>query len=68
VGSSCIGHGATHEEAERKAQAYVATDQMIHRQNEAVMKSYMATDSIKPTVQQVTQHDKREEKRQACIL
>jgi len=37
VGSSCIGHGATYEEAERIAQGYIAVDEMIRRQNAAVM-------------------------------
>jgi len=36
VGSSCIGHGATYEEAERIAQGYIAVDEMIRRQNAAI--------------------------------
>jgi len=37
VGDRCIGHSATHEEAERLAQRYIAVDEMIRRQNQVVM-------------------------------
>jgi len=37
VGDRCIGHGATYEEAERMAQGYIAVDEIIRRQNAAVM-------------------------------
>ncbi len=40
VGSSCLGLAATHEQAERMAQAYVANGETIKRQNRAVMKAY----------------------------
>ncbi len=37
VKGRCIGHGATYEEAERIAQGYIAVDEIIRRQNAAVM-------------------------------
>lgn len=40
VGDRCIGHGTTHEEAERIAQRYIATDEMTRRQNRAVLEAY----------------------------
>lgn len=40
VNNRCIGIGSTHEEAERKAQAYIATDELIKRQNAAVLAAY----------------------------
>lgn len=40
VKDRCIGHGSTPEQAERIAQKYIATDEMIQRQNQAVMKAY----------------------------
>jgi len=42
VKDRCIGHGATYEEAERIAQGYIAVDEMIRRQNAAVMRAYAA--------------------------
>jgi len=42
VGDRCIGHSATHEEAERLAQRYIAVDEMIRRQNAVVMRAYVA--------------------------
>ncbi len=36
------GRAATHEEAERLAQRYIGMDEMIRRQNAAVMRSYAA--------------------------
>jgi len=42
VGDRCIGHSATHEEAERLAQRYIAVDEMIRRQNAVVMRAYAA--------------------------
>ncbi len=42
VNERCIGQAATHVEAERMAQKYVATDEMIRRQNRAVMTAYAA--------------------------
>lgn len=40
VKDRCIGHGSTPEQAERIAQRYIATYEMIKRQNAAVMKAY----------------------------
>lgn len=40
VGDRCIGYGSIHEEAERIAQRYIATDEMIRRQNAAVLAAY----------------------------
>ena len=40
VKDRCIGHGSTPEDAERIAQRYIATDEMIRRQNAAVLKAY----------------------------
>jgi len=40
VNDLCIATASTYQEAERKAQKYVATDEMIHRQNSAVMAAY----------------------------
>jgi len=37
VKDRCIGHGANYQEAERMAQRYIAVDEMIRRQNAAVM-------------------------------
>ncbi len=42
VKDRCIGHGASYEEAERIAQGYIAVDEMIRRQNQAVMTAYAA--------------------------
>ena len=40
VGFSCIGHGTTHQEAERLAQKYIAMNELIRRQNAAVLATY----------------------------
>lgn len=40
VGARCVGRGATYQEAERIAQQYIATDEMIRRQNAAVLAAY----------------------------
>ena len=40
VGFSCIGQGTTHQQAERIAQRYIATNEMIRRQNAAVLAAY----------------------------
>lgn len=40
VGDRCIGHGSTHSEAERIAQNYIATDELIRRQNAVVLAAY----------------------------
>lgn len=40
VKERCIGHASTHEEAERLAQKYIATDEMIRRQNLKVLAAY----------------------------
>lgn len=40
VGSRFVGRGTTHSEAERIAQRYIATDEMIRRQNRAVLQAY----------------------------
>ncbi len=42
VKERCVGHGATYEEAERMAQGYIAVDEMIRRQTQAVMRAYAA--------------------------
>ena len=42
VGDHCIGHGATEDEAEQKARNYIATDELIQKQNEIVRASYLA--------------------------
>ncbi len=42
VGDRCIGHGVTYEEAESKAQRYVAANELIKRQNAVVMRAYAA--------------------------
>ena len=41
VGDRCIGPAPTEEEAERKARSYIATDELIRRQNAAVLAAYM---------------------------
>lgn len=40
VGDQCIGQGTTHQEAERIAQKYIAINELIKRQNAAVMAAY----------------------------
>ena len=40
VGDRCIGHGTTHQQAERIAQRYIAMNELIRRQNAAVMAAY----------------------------
>ena len=40
VGFSCIGQGTTHQQAERIAQRYIAMNELIRRQNAAVMAAY----------------------------
>ena len=40
VGDRCIGHGTTHQQAERIAQKYIAMNELIRRQNAAVMAAY----------------------------
>ena len=40
VGDRCIGQGTTHQEAERIAQKYIAMNELIRRQNAAVMAAY----------------------------
>ncbi|MBV8886586.1 MAG: hypothetical protein JO235_21680 [Chroococcidiopsidaceae cyanobacterium CP_BM_RX_35] len=42
VGDRCIGHGATEQEAEQKARNYIATEELIHRQNAIVRNAYLA--------------------------
>ncbi len=41
VGDQCIGHGATEQEAERLARNYIATDELIQRQNAIVRTAYL---------------------------
>ena len=40
VGDRCIGQGTTHQQAERIAQKYIAMNELIRRQNAAVMAAY----------------------------
>lgn len=40
VGDRCIGQGTTHQQAERIAQRYIAANEMIRRQNAAVLAAY----------------------------
>ena len=40
VGCRCIGQGTTHQQAERIAQRYIAMNELIRRQNAAVMAAY----------------------------
>lgn len=40
IGGSCIGNASDHEQAERIAQKYIATTQMIEQQNAAVFAAY----------------------------
>jgi len=43
VDDKCIGHGATEQEAERLARKYIATDELIRRQNAIVRAAYLAS-------------------------
>ena len=40
VGCRCIGHGTTHQQAERIAQKYIVMNELIRRQNAAVVAAY----------------------------
>lgn len=40
VKDRCVGHGSTPEQAERIAQQYIATNEMIRRQNARVLAAY----------------------------
>ena len=49
VGKHCIGQASTYQDAERMATKQIATDKIIHTQNEAVMKTYSAEKIATPS-------------------